>query len=352
MQLQAVNCSAPDRLRGIALAVLLFLLPFAASAAEGGTDAMDFGDARLQEEIVLPDWFKLSFLELHDDLDDALKNGKRGLIVYFGRKDCPYCKALLEKDWGQPDIVAYTREYFDVVAIDVKGDRLVTDMDGTVRAERDFSALRKTQFTPTLLFYDKGGNIVFRLAGYHPPYEFRAALEYVADGHYRRESFRDYLARAEPVAQLGEDALHPSPVFAKPPYVLDRSRFRADQPLAVFFERVRCYACDVLHAEPLQQKAILDLLGQMEVVQLDMESDTPVVTPVGARTTAVQWAAEMKLFYAPTIIFFDQTGKEIIRIDSVVKFHRLRGVLEYVLSGAWRTQPNFQLWREQRAAGK
>jgi hypothetical protein len=28
-----------------------------------------------------------------------------------------------------------------------------------------------------------------------PPYQFRAALEYVADAHYRRESFRDYLAR-------------------------------------------------------------------------------------------------------------------------------------------------------------
>jgi thioredoxin-related protein len=352
MPLHAVNVFALRHLPALALVFVVGLLPYVVPAQDRVSDALAGGDARLQEDIALPEWFKLSFLELHDDLDDALKNGKRGLIVYFGRKDCPYCKALLEKNWGRPDIVAYTRRFFDVVAVDVKGDRLVTDMDGAVRSEREFSVLRKTQFTPTLLFYDDKGAIVFRLAGYHPPYEFRAALEYVADGHYARESFRDYLARAEPVAQLAEDALNSSPVFAGPPYALDRSRFRASRPLAVFFERVHCHACDVLHAEPLQQKAILDLLGKMEVVQLDMDADTPVVTPAGTRTTAVQWAADMELFYAPTIIFFDDGGQEIIRIDSVVKFHRLRGVLEYVLSGAWRTQPNFQLWREQRAAGK
>lgn len=313
--------------------------------AAGEADA-GFDDQPLAEDVVYPSWFKLSFLELHDDLDEAVKAGKRGLIVYFGQKDCPYCKAHLEKNWGNPEIVAYTRKYFDVVAIDVRGQRLVTDMDGFVHSEKDYAVAQKTNFTPSLIFYDAEGRVALRLSGYHPPYEFRAALEYVADGYYRKESLRAYLARAEGALSFGEDVLNPSQLFAKPPYVLDRRAAAAQQPLVVFFEERRCHACDVLHAGPLRNADIERLLAQFEAVQLDMWSNTPVLTPSGQRLTARQWADRLGLYYAPTLIFFDERGREIIRVDSVVQFYRLRGVLRYVLSKAYREQPNFRLWRD------
>jgi hypothetical protein len=43
-----------------------------------------------------------------------------------------------------------------------------------------------------------------------------------------------------------------------------------------------------------------------------MWSDTPVVTPSGERTTAREWAAELGLFYAPSILFFDERGSELL----------------------------------------
>ena len=62
-------------------------------------------------------------------------------------------------------------------------------------------------------------------------------------------------------------------------------------------------------------------------------------------TSARKWARKLGLFYTPSILFFDQHGKEIIRVDSVVQFYRLRNVLLYVAGGGYMYQSNYQLWR-------
>ncbi len=312
-----------------------------------GANDYVFDDKPLDELIIHPAWFKLSFLELHDDLSDAVQAGKRGLILYFGQLDCAYCKAHLENNWGRSDIRQYTQKYFDVVAIDVRGDRLVTGFDGYISKEKDFSSRLKTNFTPSLLFVDRSGQTVLKLSGYYPPYQFRAALEFVADKHYQKESFRDYLARAGLSFAKGSDELNSHPSFSRPPYAFDRTRFPAQSPLVVFFEQGRCHACDILHAGPLNGRRIRNKLKKLEVVQLDMWSNTTVVTPDGRRTTASEWAKQLGLFYTPTIVIFDEKGKEIIRVDSVVRFYRLSNVLDYILSGGYRKYSTFQRWRRE-----
>jgi thioredoxin-related protein len=314
-----------------------------ASAAE---DDVNFADQPLLEPLVLPDWFKLSFLDLRDDLHDANAN-KRGLILYFGRHDCAYCRALLEKNWGQADIVTYTRAHFDVVAIDVLGNRTVTDLNGKEYSEKNYATAKEAHFTPTLFFYDNRGKLALTLTGYRPPYQFRAALEYAADHHQLQESFRNYLARAEPADSYGQDSLNQDPQFHPPAFLTDYRKHKHDKPLLIAFERRRCHACDVLHAGPLDDPQIKKLINQVDAVQLDMWQDVPVVTPAGKHLTSKTWADELGLSYAPTLIFYDEQGKEIIRLDSVVGFYRLHGVLRYVLSGGYRKYPNYQQWRSQ-----
>lgn len=314
-------------------------------------DPFVFEDRPLPESLSHPAWFKLSFLELQDDLQEAIDAGKKGMVLYFGQKDCAYCKALLEVDFGKPDIVAYTRAHFDVIGIDIHGDRSVVDLNGVESDESAFATRMGIDFTPTLVFYNADGKEAFRLEGYYPPYKFRAALEYVADDYYRNESFRQYLARADVPFTFAEGELNLQPFFLHGPYALDRSRMPGERPLVVFFEQPDCHACDILHTGPLRNPEILDRLNRMEVVQLNLWADTPVITPRGKVTTARAWAEDLGLFYTPTLLFFDRHGHEILRVDSVVQFYRLRNVLEYVLSGAWRDYPTFQQWRKARGGG-
>jgi thioredoxin-related protein len=308
-------------------------------------DALAFDDFPLMDTISYPAWFKQSFLDLEDDLLESLDSGKKGLIVYFGQKRCPYCQMLLDVNFGQNEIESYTREHFDLVPIDIWSVEEVTDPRGSTLTQREYAIREGTMFTPALLFYDKNGEVVMRLRGYYPPYQFMAALQYVAEEHYKRESFKVYLARGDQTLRFEKDDMVEEDFFSQPPYNLDRSRFEGERPLVVFFERGNCHACDILHTEPLKHRAVAKLFERFESIQLNMYQDTPVITPEGKRTTAKQWAHDLNIFYAPSMVFFDKKGKEIIRLDSVVRFFRLRNVLNYIISDAYKNQPNFQAWR-------
>lgn len=328
------------------LLLIQTLLLFSSLTLAGIDTAEVFDDQPLNDDLIMPDWFKVSFLDLQEDLTEAVAHGKQGIILYFGQKRCAYCKAHLENNWGQKDILTYTQKHFDVIHINIRGQREVIGMDGNSYTEKEYAIKYQTNFTPSLVFFNKNGDMILRLLGYRPPYQFRAALEYVADRHYQQELFPDYMARAEEAFSFGKDTLNLHDAFSAPPYALDRSHFPAKRPLMVAFERRNCHACDVLHAGPLSDARINQLLQELDVVQLDMRETTPVLTPTGQKLTSREWAEQLQLDYAPTLIFFDEKGREIIRIDSVVWFYRLQNVLNYVISKGYHQFPTFQAWRQ------
>lgn len=324
------------------LAVLFFSVNSVAGQPIDATDA--FEDTQLEEEIVYPDWFKLGLGDLRADLEAAIKANKQGIVVYFGQKRCAYCEQFMQKDLGSADIANYMQEHFDVIPVDIWGIEEIIDIDGKPYTERELSIKYETNFTPSLVFFDAAGKAVFGLRGFYPPYKFRAALKYVAEGFYKNETFREYLARAEPGMFFMLGGLNERDFFSTPPYDLTKIR-KTGKPLVVFFEQGNCHACDLLHSGPLSQEETLQEIRMMTAVQLDMWSDVPVITPQGEHTTAKQWAKELGLFHAPTLIFFDPGGNEIIRIDSIVQFYRLWGVLDYVNKRAYETEPDYQAWR-------
>jgi thioredoxin-related protein len=336
--------------RRLLLICIALLAPFtgayAASETTPDDQAIEFDDTMLEQELVYPDWFKLSLGDLNDDLHEAVANGKDGIIVYFGQKRCAYCAQFIKQSLGAVDIQRYLREHYDVIPVDIWGIEDIVDTDGKTYSERELSKRYKTNFTPSLVFYDSKGKPVFRLRGYYPPYKFRAALRYVVEGFYKSEKFNDYLARAEPGSFFMEDdGLTERDFFTPPPFDLDRSKKPADKPLVVFFEQSDCHACELLHTGPLNKADALAEIARMEAVQLNMWTDTPVVTPAGVHTTAKAWAHDLDLFHVPTLIFFDENGKEIMRIDSVVQYYRLWGVLDYINRKAYIEEPNYQAWR-------
>jgi thioredoxin-related protein len=327
----------------------LLLFSVSAHAVGEAFDASQIDDTPKIRDVQYPDWFKNSFLNLKEDLDEALEDGKKGIILYFGQKNCAYCEALMQVNFGQEkDIVLYTQKHFDVIPIDIWGSREVTDFEGNTLDEKTFAEVNKANFTPSLIFYGEDGKQLLQLRGYHTPYKMRAALEYVVDGYYQQESLRSYLARADPPNKDSKEAMNSEEFFENPPYILQRSIIPAENPLAVFFEQRSCHACDILHTEPLHDDITRLLLEGFDVVQLDMWSDTPVLTPDGKKLTAEQWASQLGLFYAPSIVFFDEQGKEVIRVNSVVGVYRLRGIVEYVLHKGYQEAPTFQRWREMQ----
>lgn len=334
-------------MKSLLYAISFFLLSgLAFAAANKDIDShIVFDDAPLTEKIKHPSWFKQSSGYLSDDLYNALDDGKNGLIVYFGQDHCPYCDQFIKNNLGASDIEHYVRANYDVIAINIWSTQDIVDTDEKEYTERDLSIHYKANFTPSLLFYNRNGKPVFRLRGYYPPYKFRAALKYVTEGFYNTESFRAYLTRAKKGLFFLDDGLHERDFFIKPPYDLQSTLKKSRKPLMVAFEQGNCHTCDLLHSSPFNQPKVLAELKKMHSVQLNIWSDTAVITPDGKSTTAKKWAEDLDLFYAPSLIFFDANGKEVIRIDSVVNFYRLHNVLNYVNQRGYLTEPNFQSWR-------
>ena len=310
-------------------------------------DPNQFDDTQLEEELVHPDWFKISLGDLNDDVAEARAAGKFGIMVYYGQARCAYCEQFFEVNLADEGIRHYIQEHFDVVPVDIWGIEDFVDTDGVSYSERELSLRYKTNFTPSLVFYDRKGKPVYRLRGYYPPYQFRAVLHYVVEGFYRVEKFRDYLARAEPDLFFTTGELIEREFFQAPPHDLDRSKKPAQRPLAVVSEQGSCHACELLHTGPLSQDEILIEIEKMDLVQLNLFADTEIVTPAGKRTTAKQWGHDLGLFYTPTIILFSPKGNEIMRVDSVVQFYRLWGVFDYVNRRGYETGIDYQGWRLQ-----
>lgn len=304
-----------------------------------------FNDAPLQREIEHPAWFKESFLDLREDLSEALANGKKGIALYFGQANCAYCKALMEINFSKPDLVKYVRQHYDIIPLDIWGSRTVTLFDGSEINESELAIQFNTNFTPSLIFFDEKGDIAFKMRGYYKTYRFQAVMRYIVEDFYKTESFRDYLERADPPPRFADDDLNEHEQFIKGPVVLDRRAAAGSKPLAVIFEQRQCHACDQLHSEPLNNQITKEWLKGFELRQLDAWSDTPLITPDGQHLSAREWADRLHIDYLPTTVFFDETGKEILRIDSVVKLYRMRSTLAYILTNGYRNYKSFQHWR-------
>ena len=54
----------------------------------------------------------------------------------------------------------------------------------------------------------------------------------------------------------------------------------------------------------------------MTALQLNLWSDTLIVTPDGRSTTARVWAAELGVGIAPTVVLFDALGEEVVRLEA------------------------------------
>ena len=153
------------------------------------------------------DWFKhTSFLDLADDLQEAMDGGKH-LAVLFEQKGCPYCREMHKVNFADDEIRGYIQKTFDVVQLNMWGDREVTDFDSEAMIEKDFARKHRVMFTPTILFFDEKGKEVVRMPGYFKPFHFKHLFMYAAEkGYVEQPSFQRWLsAKADELREQGKE---------------------------------------------------------------------------------------------------------------------------------------------------
>lgn len=325
-----------------AISVILFSLINTSYAAE---------ESKLGEGMVNPGyhekpaWFKASFLDLREDIAEASAEGKR-VLLYFYQDGCPYCGKLLQDNWGQRSLAEKTQKSFDVIAINMWGDREVVNLDGETITEKNFAVKRKVMFTPTLLFLNEKGQDALRVNGYYAPAKFEAALDYIAQRKENTISFRDYFAKRSPVAVSGK--LHSQPFILKQPYAMDQL-IKNGKPLLVLFEQKQCRDCDELHNDIFKRKETLQQVNKFNVVRVDIWSTDKIISPSGKTMSMKDFAKLLDVKHVPSMVFFDKGSKDVFRTEAYLKSFHTQSVMDFVSSGEYKTEPSLQRFIQRRA---
>lgn len=268
-----------------------------------------------------PDWFKESFLDIAEDAEEAAAEGKH-VILFMHLNNCPYCAKMADENFANAPYTPFIRENFDVIQINIKGDREVAFDANTSVTEKELAKLLKVRYTPTILFLNQDNKTVLRLNGYRSVPAFKHALDYVQQKAYLKTNLSRFIAQRQtaPVYRFRDH-----PLLKR---VSDLQAV-ADKPLAVLFEDSSCDACDALHDGHLKNPETLKVLENFTFVRLDANASDPIIDPSGHKTTPRAFAEQLGLTYRPGIVLFDK-GREISRIDGLLFTYHFQEVLRYV----------------------
>jgi thioredoxin-related protein len=175
-------------------------------ALAAGSSALAAGPARAaavmtDDGFYREDWFLDSFLELADDRKSAAAAGRQ-LAVIWEQRGCSYCRDTHLVSFADKTIEAYVRNHFDVLGLNFRGSRIVTDFDGERLGERQLAAKYGIRGTPTIQFFPSRDDLgskaprdreAHRIYGFLPPKPFLAMFAFVGERAYERGTLRDYL---------------------------------------------------------------------------------------------------------------------------------------------------------------
>jgi len=284
-----------------------------------------------------PGWFKESFLEIADDVDEATEAGKH-VLLFFQLNGCPYCDRMLEEGFEAEPLTAYIQQNFDAISINVRGDREIAFNEEISVTEKQLSEILEVAATPAILFLDEDNRTVVRVNGYRAPERFKQILEFVATKSYQTTTLADYLQ-----AKLDKNVyqLRPSPLFTA-----TRDLSAIDGPLMLIFEDGSCYDCNEFHDGILGHELVRKEIEPFTIVRLDADSDESIIDVSGSETTPSELARKYEVVYRPGVLAFDD-GNLVRRHDSLTFPHHFKESMRFV-AGGFHKQTDYRTYSQNR----
>lgn len=291
---------------------ILGFLSGSVSAAQGRFSGGEFYE--------LPDSFELSFLEMKTELAEASQTG-RSLLLFMHMNECAYCARLIKENFHQGDNFAMLQQHFAVIGLNIKGDRHVRWFDDKTYSEKQLAETLKTKYTPTLLFLNSRGNIVYRQTGYRSPQSFAMTLKYIAARAYTGKTLSEFVEqqRVKPIYQLKKHRQFSS--------VTTLQGIR--EPLLILVEDQDCMDCVALHENLLNHPQVLKAMQHFKLIRLDGYSEEKITGFDGRAYSSRDWVKKQKLTHRPALLLYND-GIERERLEGEVYLFHFIELLRYV----------------------
>ncbi len=140
--------------------------------------------------------FTRTFGDLPEELATARDQGMAGLLLFYEQPGCAYCVRMLEGVLADPALQDWLTKRFLVIAVNIRSDVTLTDLDGITLPSHAFAEHRRVFATPVLSFIGLDGAEVYRRNG-----EVKAREElmlmgtYVTEQAYVDTTFETFAAR-------------------------------------------------------------------------------------------------------------------------------------------------------------
>lgn len=145
------------------------------------------GDVKEPVALGLVDW------QYYDDAVSALREEGNHILLYFWRDQCPWCVAMDDNTFSDPDVVTYIEENFHPVEVDIWSSEPMSAMDPTVTGVSLGNLFKLGGVSPAYGFINPEENILLPMPGYMDAEQFLLFLEYISSNSYKDMRFQEYL---------------------------------------------------------------------------------------------------------------------------------------------------------------
>lgn len=164
------------------LMVLSFLLSSKPLIAEEAPTAASFFDD--------------SFNNMQEEIEIAKEDEKKALLLMFEMDECPFCHRMKQTILNQPEVLAFYRDNFRIISIDIEGDLELIDFEGNSTTQKDFSLQQhRVRATPVFMFFDLEGKPLKRgrfTGAAKDAQEFLLLGQFITEKHNETVSFIKY----------------------------------------------------------------------------------------------------------------------------------------------------------------
>ena len=283
----------------------------------------------------VPSWFKDSFLDIAEDIEEATSKNKH-LMLFLDFSGCPYCSKMLKESFEEYNETSqFIKKNFDVIELNVKGSRELTWVDGEVFAEKDLTSRLKIQYSPTVLILSPDNEVIARVNGYRNPVDFKYILDYAHNKEYdKKVSLNSYL---ETISKKESYSFKNSELFSN-----EKNLVKVTKPVAIIVEDKNCTQCDYFYEKILTNSDVKDEFSKYVVVRVDANSTENIVLPDGKKVVIKDFINSTNIDYRPAVLLYDDR-KLISTIDALLFPFHFKEVLRYVSNKEYIKYPNSYL---------
>jgi len=143
----------------------------------------------------LDSFLQKSFGDFKEDMQTAKNSKKKGVMLFFEQKDCPFCHRMKNTVLNQARVQDFYNKNFILFSVDIQQSEAISDFQGKATTQKKFFA-KLAKFrgaTPLIVFFDLKGKMVMRYTGATKNAdEFIWLGEYVAAKQYTKIPFTKY----------------------------------------------------------------------------------------------------------------------------------------------------------------